>query len=63
MVAFSTACIASVPLGIARHAIELFTDLAGVKTPTWSQTLLRDKAAVQMVVGQAEGLVRAGRAF
>jgi hypothetical protein len=63
VIAFFAACIASVPLGIARHAIALFTALAGAKTPTWSQALLREKAAAQQAVGQAEGLVRAGRAF
>jgi indole-3-acetate monooxygenase len=63
VIAFFAACIASVPLGIARHALALFTALAGAKTPTWSQSLLREKAAAQLAVGQAEGLVRAGRAF
>jgi indole-3-acetate monooxygenase len=61
--AFFVACIAAVPLGIARHALALFTALAGAKTPTYGQTLLREKAAGQLAVGQAEGLVRAGRAF
>jgi hypothetical protein len=63
VIAFFAACIAPVPMGIARHAIALFTALAGAKTPTWSQASLREKAAAQMAVGQAEGLVRAGRAF
>jgi alkylation response protein AidB-like acyl-CoA dehydrogenase len=62
-VAVFAAGIAAVPLGIARHAIALFTALAGAKTPTWQHALLREKAAAQLVVGQAEGLVRAGRAF
>jgi len=62
-IAFFAACIASVPLGIARHALALFTALAGAKMPTWSQSLLREKAAAQFALGQAEGLVRAGRAF
>jgi len=62
-VAVFAAWIASVPLGIAHHAIALFTALAGAKTPTWSQALLREKTAAQLAVGQAEGLVRAGRAF
>ena len=62
-IAFFAACIASVPLGIARHAIALFSALAGTKTPTWSQSPLREKAAAQLAVGQAEGLVRSGRAF
>src|SRR5712692_4826401 len=63
VIAFFAACIASVPLGIARHALALFTALAGAKTPTWAQALLREKAAAQLAVGQAEGLVRAGRAL
>jgi alkylation response protein AidB-like acyl-CoA dehydrogenase len=62
-IAFFAACIASVPLGIARHAIALFSALAGTKTPTWSQAPLREKVAAQLAVGQAEGLVRSGRAF
>jgi alkylation response protein AidB-like acyl-CoA dehydrogenase len=33
--------IASVSLGIARHALEAFKELAGVKKPTWSPDLLR----------------------
>lgn len=63
VVAFLATGIASVPVGIARHAIALFTVLAGTKIPTWSQAPLREKAAAQCAVGQAEGLVRAGRAF
>jgi len=42
VIAFFATCIASVPLGIARHALSLFKALAGAKTPTWSQALLRD---------------------
>ena len=55
--------IASVPLGIARHALEAFKDLAGVKKPTRSQDLLRARAVAQSQLGEAEGLLRAGRAF
>jgi indole-3-acetate monooxygenase len=54
--------IASVSLGIARHALEAFKELAGVKTPTYSQDLLRTNPVAQSQLGQAEGLLRAGRA-
>jgi indole-3-acetate monooxygenase len=59
---FST-LIASVLLGIARHALEVFKGLAGVKKPTGSQELLRAGAVAQAQLGEAEGLLRAGRAF
>jgi alkylation response protein AidB-like acyl-CoA dehydrogenase len=59
---FST-FIASVLLGIARHALELFKELAGGKKPTGSQELLRAGAVAQSQLGEAEGLLRAGRAF
>lgn len=57
------ALIGCVSLGIARHALEAFKELAGVKTPTWSQNTLRGRATAQAQVGEAEGLLRAGRAF
>jgi alkylation response protein AidB-like acyl-CoA dehydrogenase len=55
--------IASVSLGIARHALELFTELAGLKKPVWSQEALGTSPVAQSLLGQAEGLLRAGRAF
>jgi indole-3-acetate monooxygenase len=55
--------IASVALGIARHALEVFKNLARVKIPTGSQELLRAGAVAQSKLGEAEGLLRAGRAF
>jgi alkylation response protein AidB-like acyl-CoA dehydrogenase len=55
--------IASVSLGIARHALEAFKELAGVKKPSWSQDLLRARPVAQSHLGEAEGLLRAGRAF
>jgi indole-3-acetate monooxygenase len=62
-VALFATFVASVPVGIARHAIELFVHFAGGKTPTWSQGPLSERASAQSSVGQAEGLVRSGRAF
>ena len=62
-IAMFSPLIASVSLGIARHALEAFKELAGVKKPTWSQDLLRARPVAQSQLGEAEGLLRAGRAF
>jgi alkylation response protein AidB-like acyl-CoA dehydrogenase len=62
-IALFAALIGCVSLGIARHALDAFADLAGAKTPTGSQVLLREKAMAQAQLGEAEGLLRAGRAF
>ena len=62
-IAFFSTMIASVGLGIARHALELFKALAGVKKPIATQELLRTSAVAQSQLGEAEGLLRAGRAF
>jgi alkylation response protein AidB-like acyl-CoA dehydrogenase len=62
-VAMFATMIASVPLGIARHAIEAFRQLGDVKKPTFSQGLLRDGAVAQSHLGEAEASLRAGRAF
>lgn len=55
--------IGCVALGIARHAIEALKELAAVKTPSRSATVLRERPVTQAQIGEAEGLVRAGRAF
>ena len=55
--------IASVPLGIARAALETFRALAERRTPQIGTTLLRDKLTTQAVVGRAEASLRAARAF
>ena len=62
-IAMFATIIASVPLGIARHAIEAFKELGGVKKPMYSQGLLRDGAVAQSHLGEAEAVLRAGRAF
>jgi alkylation response protein AidB-like acyl-CoA dehydrogenase len=62
-ISFFATLIASVSLGIARHALEAFKALAGMKTPTGSGDLLRASPVAQSQLGQAEGLLRAGRAF
>ena len=56
-------CLASVPLGIARAAINAFVELAEAKTPTGSAARLRDKASAQADLGKAEALLSSARAF
>ena len=62
-IALFASMIASVSLGIARHAIDVFTALAGVKKSTGSQDALSTSAVAQSRLGEAEGSLRAGRAF
>ena len=62
-VALFVGLMAGVPLGIARHALDTLRALAGVKTPSGADAPLRDNPHVQARIGEAEGLVRAGRAF
>ena len=52
-----------VGLGVARAAIDEFIELAQVKVPRSSSELLRDRAIVQAQVGEAEAVLRSGRAF
>jgi indole-3-acetate monooxygenase len=53
----------AVALGIARHAIEAFKDLALAKTPAGHTSLLRDRPAVQVDVARAEACMRSARAY
>ena len=52
-----------VGLGVARAAIDEFIELAQVKTPRGASELLRDRPIVQARIGEAEALLRSGRAF
>ena len=55
---------AAVSLGIARHAIDILLELAETRTISRSRGGgLRDDATVQASLGQAEALLRSGRAF
>jgi alkylation response protein AidB-like acyl-CoA dehydrogenase len=54
--------LAAVALGLARAAIDTFVELAAMKTPVLSQTLLRDKPVAQSAVGRADAILRAARA-
>ena len=62
-IALFAAAIAAVPLGIARHAIDILTELAGTKVTVRSRRTLREDATLQADLGRAEALLRSGRAF
>jgi indole-3-acetate monooxygenase len=59
---FATA-LAAVPLGIARHAIDILVELTATKIASRSRQTLREDATMQANLGQAEALVRSARAF
>jgi indole-3-acetate monooxygenase len=55
--------LAAVPLGIARHAIDILLDMTATKIASRSRQTLRGDATMQANLGQAEAVVRSGRAF
>jgi alkylation response protein AidB-like acyl-CoA dehydrogenase len=59
---FST-FICAVPLGIARHAIDEFVQIAAAKTPELSGSVLAEKPTAQHRLGRAHALVAAGRRY
>jgi alkylation response protein AidB-like acyl-CoA dehydrogenase len=52
-----------VGLGVARAAIDEFAELAQRKVPRGSSDLLRDRPVVQAQIGEADAMLRAGRAL
>lgn len=55
--------VAAVALGIARHAIDEFTEVAQGKRPQFSQRTLAQSGSVQADLGRAEASLRAARAL
>ena len=62
-IALSAPALAAVGLGIARHAIDLLLELAQTKIASRSRQSLRGDVTMQASLGQAEALLRSGRAF
>ena len=50
-------------LGIARTAMDAFIEMASQSSSTRSAALLRDRAPIQLAVGQAEAIIGAARAY
>ena len=57
------ASLAPVSLGVARHALDAFVELASTKTPTGGRTLLRERVTAQAQLGEAEGYLQAARSL
>lgn len=55
--------LVAVALGVAQHAIDAFMELAMTKVPTATRATLRERPLAQIQLAQAEGLVRAARAY
>jgi indole-3-acetate monooxygenase len=55
--------VAAVALGIARSAVDTFTELARTKLTPGSKRTIAHRELVQLQVAQAEARIRAGRAF
>ena len=62
-VAMFATFIAAVQLGIARHAIDAFVELATTKVPTMSEIILADRVTAQATLGRARAQVSAARGY
>jgi indole-3-acetate monooxygenase len=62
-VAMFSTFIAAVQLGIARHALDAFVELATTKLPAMSQALLADRVTAQATYGRAKALQASARAY
>jgi indole-3-acetate monooxygenase len=55
--------LAAVGLGVARHAIDALKEIAVTKVPLGTMASLRDRSIAQTQLGEAEGTLRAARAY
>jgi indole-3-acetate monooxygenase len=62
-VALFATVLAAVPLGIARHAIDILVELAASKIASRSRQSLREDATMQANLGRAEAVLGSARAF
>jgi alkylation response protein AidB-like acyl-CoA dehydrogenase len=62
-IALFATVLAAVPLGIARHAIDIVRELAATKIASRSRRALSEDATMQVGLATAEALLRSARAF
>jgi indole-3-acetate monooxygenase len=62
-VAMFATFIGAVQLGIARHAIDAFIELATTKVPTMAQIVLADRVTAQASLGRATAMVSSARGY
>jgi alkylation response protein AidB-like acyl-CoA dehydrogenase len=55
--------LSTVALGVTRHAIDAFVEIAAAKVPVGSRSTLRDRPLAQMQLAEAEGWLRAACAY
>ena len=55
--------LVSVVLGTARHALDTLNEIAQAKVPAATRATLRERSLAQIEYAQAEGLLRAARAY
>jgi alkylation response protein AidB-like acyl-CoA dehydrogenase len=55
--------LAAVTLGTARHALDTLVEIARAKVPVGTRATLRERPIAQTQYAQAEGLLRAARAY
>jgi indole-3-acetate monooxygenase len=61
---WTTICVlVTVPLGIARAALDELLELAGRKTPSYLTTPLKERVNVQGLIGEADATLAAARAY